>query len=75
MSQTEPVHSDSLNVQDPDHEVQKKPKSRRPASKTTHSFDRPHYNEEADSSVVMFRYCFSAATIESLAVGPAVQMM
>lgn len=70
MSQTQAAHADSIDGQDPHDEVQKKVKSRRPASTTTPSCysgclsDSP----EADIGLPLNRYCFPATEIEGMAV-------
>lgn len=73
MSQTQ-THTDSIDGQDHD-EVQKKAKSRRPASKLT-TFTLPKDRSTGTSKLCpvsdkasrFYRYCLPAAAVESMAV-------
>jgi hypothetical protein len=71
MSQTQAARADSIDGQDPHNEVQKKVKSRRPASTTTPSCYNGYLSDspEADVGLLVNRYCFPATEIESMAVG------
>lgn len=71
MSQTQATRADSIDGQDPHNEVQKKVKSRRPASTTTPSCYNGYLSDspEADVGLLVNRYCFPATEVESMAVG------
>lgn len=73
MSQMQPVHSDSISAHNQDHEVQKKAKSRRPASKIKVHLISYWVVHKLTDLLLAFRYCFSAATIEGMAVSSFTQ--
>jgi len=71
MSQTQ-THADSIDEQDPDHEVQKKTKSRRPASTISLLRLAPikylRISWEHTDKGETHRHCLPATAIESMAV-------